>query len=121
MKRVSFTIAIAMFAAILPGCNLSKVHYDNTVRLEPGRPVTLELDAPKKTQVVNIEVSAGETIDVEVVLDKDRGKSKPLMRKSDIKSTSGNVEIPAGERFSITLTLRSPKGTEVSVKANSVE
>jgi hypothetical protein len=121
IRRLCAPLLVAA-ALASSGCNLSRVKYDNVVKLDPtNRPtVTLEIDPPKKDQEVAIEVSSDQTINVEVVLDKNKGKSKPLAYRTNTKTFNETVTIPANEKFSIVLSLPGPTPAQVAVKANSV-
>jgi len=121
MKQFSLGMAILAFVFSLSGCNMGKVRYDNTVRLETNRSYTIPFSGPAKDSQVAIEASAPESFNIEVVFDENIGKSKPLAFKSDTRSYGGTVVIPAGKPFSIILTSRSAKETQVTVRANGVE
>jgi hypothetical protein len=114
-------ISGCLFFLLLGFSGCQRLRYETSFKLEPGRSNTLTVEGPKKEQTVNVDVSAGETVDVEISLQKDQGKGKPLKRRSDVKSITETVQIPAGESFVIVVTSRSPKPTEVTVKAKSVD
>jgi len=113
-------MALPFIALALAGCNNSKLKYEGNFKLDPGQPSrSLEIDAPKKDQKVAIEISASEPVSVEVVLDKDKGKSKPRAMRTNTKSFNEVVDIPANEKFMIVVSLAGQKEAQVTVKANN--
>jgi hypothetical protein len=117
MNRTTFAVGLCLFFALLGlvGCN-SKVRYDGAFKLEPGGARTLEVDAPKDDQKVNIEVSSGEAVSMVVAT-----KSKELARRSGQVKISEAVDVPAGQKFTIKISLDGSKPTDVTVKARSVD
>ncbi len=117
----SATVALLFATASVVGCDTGKVSYNNTIRLPANSPYTINLNGPTKDQKVTVEASAQESFNIEVVLDENVGKNKPLALGTDKRSFGQTVVVPAGKKFSVFLKNQSNKETQVTVKANSVE
>jgi hypothetical protein len=115
------TLAGLLVLAGTAGCQ-SKLKFEKTVQVDSGQQRSFPIDAPRYDQTVVVTLTADVPIDVYVYLEKNEAAAeksmtfgKPsdvfLASKTNTKSETIDVKVPAKERAVITISGRNKPGT----------